>query len=160
MGLDISVYKNLKMIDKTKINFDKDEQDDYLEIYDQDFKKQLDGSDLIIGEYYDYDYAEGFNAGSYSSYNYWRNELAKLAGYESDEFVWENVEDGVFVELINFSDYDGIIGAKTSKKLYDDFCKFDNAAASLKDGRFYYIYKEFKEAFKIASENNGCVLFH
>ena len=159
MGLDISVYKNLKIIDKTKINFDKDEQDDYLEIYDQDFKKQLDGSDLIIGEYYDYDYAKEFRAGSYSGYNYWRNELAKLAGYESDVFVWENVEDGVFVELINFSDCDGIIGSKISKKLYNDFCEFDNTA-SLKDGGFYYIYKEFKEAFKIASENNGCVLFH
>ena len=159
MGLNISIYKNLKMINKTKINFDKDEQNDYLEIYNQDFKKQLNGSDLIIGEYYDYDCSEEFHIGSYSGYNYWRNELAKLAGYESDVFVWENVEDGVFVELINFSDCEGIIGSKTSKKLYDDFCKFDNIA-SLKDERFYYIYKEFKEAFKIASENNGCVLFH
>ena len=157
MGLDISVYKNLKIIDKLKINFDGNEEDDYLKIYEQDFEKQLD--DLIVDEYYDYDFYDGFRAGSYSGYNYWRNELAKLADYESDVFVWENVEDGVFVELINFSDCEGIIGSKTSKKLYDDFCKFDNIA-SLKDERFYYIYKEFKEAFKVASENNGCVLFH
>ena len=37
MGLDISVYKNLKIIDKLKINFDGNEEDDYLKIYEQDF---------------------------------------------------------------------------------------------------------------------------
>ena len=57
MGLDISIYKNVKMIDKLKINFDGNEEDDYLKIYEQDFEKQLD--DLIVDEYYDYDFYDG-----------------------------------------------------------------------------------------------------
>ena len=59
MGLDISIYKNVKMIDKLKINFDGNEEDDYLKIYEQDFEKQLD--DLIVDEYYDYDFYDFYD---------------------------------------------------------------------------------------------------
>ena len=123
----------------------------------------------------------GHRAGSYSGYNEWRRLLARAALGMSDEEVWNKIDSGVsysevpFGELINFSDADGVIGPIASQKLYNDFVKYEEPIMKKLD-RFYlkfedyeidgetydwfkFKYKDWKEAFRIAS-NNGAVIFH
>ena len=123
----------------------------------------------------------GHRAGSYSGYNEWRRLLARAALGMSDEEVWNKIDSGVsysevpFGELINFSDADGVIGPIASQKLYNDFVKYEEQIMKKLD-RFYlkfddyeidgetydwfkHKYKDWKEAFRVAS-NNGAVIFH
>ena len=119
-----------------------------------------------------YSYADNmrFRAGSYSGYNAWRNELAKLAGYPEIEYEsWGRTEKGFdggafkassgpFLELIKFSDCEGVIGTAVSKKLSKDFADFDQKAAEI-GGLFYELYTEWKQAFEMASDG-GFVNFN
>ena len=121
----------------------------------------------------------GFRAGSYSGYGEWRDDLAQAANYGSADNIWQNPESVIgrpFVELINFSDAEGIIGPVMSEKLYMDFVeqeenimkkvdewylKFDPEKEY--DGDtvkwFRSKYNDWKQAFNIA-RNNGAVIFH
>lgn len=185
MGLDISYYSNLKIAGP--ITGEDSDYDDYdVRVWnDKCFEYQL-GS---LKRDYLYETSNnsqhgGFRAGSYSGYNQWRNELAKMVGYKSAEEVWkdENFDSykkfnlrkdklqsingdivdkpKPFYELINFSDAEGVIGPEVAKKLYEDFVEFDQQAQEyLYDDWFYRLYEKWKEAFKIASQN-GAVSFH
>lgn len=182
MGLDISYYSNIKKV-LDKIDEEDDDYDEKVDnaydisdfcVYGEEhFKYQL--GELEIGAYYKGEYSMGFCAGSYGGYNFWRNQLSKLAGYSSDEEVWkefgklmrkyklkkiekQDISFPPFYELINFSDCEGTICSNVSKKLYEDFLKFDKKAKNI-DDYFYKKYKEWTNAFKIASDN-GAVCFH
>lgn len=99
-----------------------------------------------------------FRAGSYSGYGEWRNQLAIFAGWPSAKHVWENVDTGPFVELINFSDCEGYIGPQVAAKLAKDFA--DHAARAAKaEPWFAALYRSWRTAFEIASDG-GCVVFH
>jgi hypothetical protein len=117
-----------------------------------------------------------FRAGSYSGYNQWRNELSIIAGYDSVDQVWKDFDSNIrlvklkriegenaklkpFYELINFSDAEGLIGPEICKKLYQDFMDFDDKAKEVEDSWIYEKYLEWKEAFKVASDD-GLVAFH
>lgn len=172
MGLNISYGKNLKVVGDAKRD-----EDGELENYDlRQFYINPDfpGREGQVSENvaYDYDDADGFRAGSYGGYNGWRNELAKLAGYKESEYenhgasrrgfantVFCNPVPGPFMELINFSDCEGVIGAKVSKKLAKDFAEFNDKAINHENERFVTVYKDFKKAFECAAEN-GFVDFH
>jgi len=183
MGLDISYYSNLKMSGPCTGD-DSDYDCDVRVCNEECFEYQL-GS---LKRDYLYESTSNsqhgsFGAGSYSGYNQWRNELAIMAGYNGAEEVWQDesfdsfkrfnlrkdkldyiIGDPVekvkpFYELINFSDAEGYIGSEVSKKLYQDFVDFDEKAKNHTEGWFYRKYCEWKEAFRIAS-NNGAVGFH
>ena len=123
----------------------------------------------------------GHRAGSYSGYNEWRRLLAQAALGLTDTEVWARVDAGEsydnipFGELINFSDADGTIGPVASAKLYNDFVQYEEDVMNRLD-RFYLKfedyeidgdtyhwfkqkYKDWKETFRVAS-NNGAVIFH
>ena len=134
-----------------------------------------DGFGYGTGEEY------SFRAGSYSGYGEWRDLLARLALDMSSEGVWNKIDSGEgyteipFSDVINFSDADGIIGPVASKKLHNDFVNYEKDIMKkldryyLKfedfeiDGETYdwfkHKYKDWKEAFRIAS-NKGAVIFH
>ena len=123
----------------------------------------------------------GFRAGSYSGYGEWRDLLAKVALDMGVQGVWNKIDDGgnyseiPFSEQLNFSDADGVIGPVASKKLYNDYVSYEKDIMKKLDR--YYLkfedfeidgetyewfkqkYKDWKEAFRIAS-NNGAVIFH
>ena len=112
-----------------------------------------------------------FSAGSYSSYNNWRNELAKLAGWPEGEYkqygrgwksyaasVW-NAKEGPFWELIYFSDCEGVIGFNVAAKLAKDFETFEDKAKNHPNERFRTIYENMHMAFALAA-NSGVVQFH
>lgn len=158
MGLDIRAYSNVNFVRE----FPEDDEDDChgKEIrvsINQDFPERCKN---LKGGIYSFEDSMGFRAGSYSGYNQWRNELAVFSGYEDDKDAWKK-EFGPFWELIYFSDCEGCIDFEISKKLYKDFCDFDDKAKIYdrnEDSYFYQKYNSWKDAFELAS-NNGCVSF-
>src|SRR5262249_17833337 len=67
-----------------------------------------------------------FRAGSYSNYNWWRDQLSRMAHELSAHEFWlieprAKVTRRAFVELIDFSDCEGIIGPVVADKLARDF---------------------------------------
>lgn len=177
MGLDITAYKGLKEVTKGEA-FDEDgvlkwEGDNDKYVYphiDRNFAERAD--DIKNKTPYRYEDSIGHAAGSYGGYNHWRNSLAKLAGYpeaEYDEFgvtkkshaayVWATPDDGPFMEIINFSDCEGIIGTAVSRKLAKDFSDFQSQADEHHCDHFKRKYSEWRQAFEFASDN-GLVEFH
>ncbi len=170
MGLDITAYKGLKKEkDLTKL-------EDSVDWYDFCEENNIEKFNVNIhyperAKEIDSNFAYSFEGSfggvrgkSYGGYNRWRNQLAQLAGHPSDEYVWNNyqeLENKAFIELICFSDCEGIIGTEVSKKLAKDFQEFDERALQkgAQIGDFHAYYEEMKKAFEFASEN-GCVRFH
>lgn len=111
----------------------------------------------------------GLSSG-YGTYNGWREELAKLAGYpvQMREQYGREVESyctacwggaqGPFSEQINFSDCEGTIGPVVSAKLAKDYAEFAEKAEAV-DGYFWEKYQEWQVAFQLAADN-GAVKFH
>ena len=189
MGLDITAVSKLKPIEipdhleqwsDEYYDWEMEQEGSIVNIYTHDAFPEAsegleDGAYLELGERY------GFRAGSYSGYNEWRRLLARAALGMSDEEVWNKVDSGVgyneipFGELINFSDADGVIGPVSAEKLYNDFVNLEEDVMAqldryyLKfedfevDGETYHWFKhkynDWKEAFRIASDN-GAVIFH
>jgi hypothetical protein len=98
-----------------------------------------------------------FHAGSYGCYNSWREELSRFALGVEPGIVWENPGRFVgrpFVELINFTDCDGRVGARLAAKLADDFRGHDCGAVK----RFeelcpVALYEDFATAFALAARD-------
>ncbi len=179
MGLDITAYSKMKKMD---VLFNNDGEpvdpvtrepvDHYYNVRaNHDFPGRSDG--LEDGAYYDYVKSEHVFAHSYSGYNVWRETLARLAGYPLDSFLntfgvqenshaasafFGNVPDGApFVELVNFSDCEGVIGPVVAAKLLRDFQEFDERAKALGDDRFYVGYCQLKRGLELASDGGALV---
>lgn len=194
MGLDLSIVKNIKLYKKESECTD-DEIDDLhdskIHLYNNDSAfGQSDG--IETGFYYgEYDHSVEHLSWSYSGYSNWRNHLIDFIGFGNIdnlheqlmiitrdikiETVLEDKKEEIdipFVELCYFSDCEGFIGPKTSKKLYEDFVnkrdefhEFTKKKAEKEgynDGGVYYTrsYDRFIEHFRIASEENGAIIFH
>lgn len=111
-----------------------------------------------------------FRAGSYSGYNCWRDDLAKMAGwplgsYEQYGREWSShaasawaASEGPFLELIWFSDCEGVIGAEVSAKLAKDFAEYQSKADAHPEEYFRAKYAEWRKAFEMASDD-GAVIF-
>lgn len=118
--------------------------------------------------------AFSFRAGSYSGYNLWRDQLAKLAGYpETDHpaphrkgershaaFVWGQEPRGLpFEELVNFADNEGTLGTTICQKLLKDFKEFDQRAKEFSEDSWFYLkYQDWAYAIALAADG-GAVQF-
>lgn len=161
MGLNISSYSKLVKIAEEDIEFG-----DYgLPINNRirsffsnpDYPYHLSGLDnshfyLCKGEVF------GFRAGSYKTYNEWRNDLARLIGFIDQQQVWKTKSLVPFGELINFSDRDGSIGYIVASKLAKDFLEYDQLAKEVSIPFFYEKYQDWKRACEIASKS-GAIIF-
>jgi hypothetical protein len=160
MGLDISYYSNVKR--ERDINQNEDYETDSNACFypNPEYPERADG---LTEGYYSVESGSGFRAGSYGSYNKWRNSLAQIAGYGSAENAWKQGAggrtSGLFWELINFSDCEGLIGPVTSAKLAADFARYQHVADDHADSYFADRYVEWRLAFETAA-NNGAVSFH
>ena len=111
-----------------------------------------------------------FRAGSYSGYNWWREQLCRFALEVEPGEVWEDPDafaGKAFVELINFSDAEGAIGPRTAAKLARDF---QNHAArrgewaarhiANADEREYFVesYADWQHGFELAAQG-GVLIF-
>lgn len=182
MGLDITAYSKLEMVDVV-YDADGDPIDpvtreplgypdtDLARVYvNPDFPERADG---LARGYYLYGETLGFRAGSYSYYSRWREELAGLAGYPESpgegllasrhprsSGVWQSDGGGPFWELINFSDCEGAIGPETSAKLAKDFADFrERLSREAVSFGFTEGYDNFEQAFRLAADG-GAVCFH
>lgn len=98
----------------------------------------------------------------HGSYGAWRHELAQIAGFQSAHDLWTDVDlNAPFVELINFSDCEGSLGAAVCAKLAKDFEQFkEQATPKWADNPWSHeVYGNFHKAFKQAGERNGLVQF-
>lgn len=114
-----------------------------------------------------------FPAGPYSGYSEWRDALAELAGYPTAPHpssyrlgqsshaasVWADPKPGPFMELIHFSDCEGVIGTAVSAKLAKDFVAFQDKADAHPNAHFRAKYALWRKAFEMASDR-GAVRFH
>jgi len=177
MGLGISAFRNMKKLDVV-LDTDQEPIDpvtrkpveyDFIATINPDFPGRAD--DICDGAAYLAEASDGFTAGSYGSYNRWRDELAQLAGYPLGEYeqygkkwpsycaaVWDGAT-GPFSELIRFSDCEGVIGSTVSAKLAKDFADHQSKADTFSDEWFREQYACWRKAFEMAAQN-GCVLFH
>jgi hypothetical protein len=167
MGLSIYAISKIKLSGNI---IDDEPTDKDINVYPGTFNRI---SGLEVGLYQETDKSKhhDFQAGAYSTYNWFRRNLSTAIFGVAPEKIWLNTEayEGrPFFELIEFSDCDGIIGPDVSKKLHQDFethrpnmIKFclenfiddDQSYESVMD-----TYDNFTTAFKIASDG-GLVLF-
>lgn len=159
MGLDITAYKNLKVVENPQVDEDGEllnwetewQPGVSMEWSEKHFPGRGEGIDYKA--VYTWEEGYGFHAGSYSGYNWWRSKLEEFA--EGDSFQ----------ELINFADNEGVIGPVVSKKLLKDFTENEERvvkfADTLGDKGEWWInkYKEWEKAFEMAADN-GAVDFH
>lgn len=114
----------------------------------------------------------GFRAGSYSYYNFWRDQLSLFALEVPAEDVWFDARayrGRPFVELIDFTDCDGRIGTKVAAKLAADFTSHAARAKrhapsvthpeapddpEVGEG-WLQNYRDFARAFRIAAKNGA-----
>ena len=160
MGLDISYARGAERVEGVA-DADAAYEQSLEWIYpNPNFKDRAD--DLVEGAYR-VEEREHFRAGAYSYYNRWRAWLCLLALDCTPDRVWNDpktFEGTPFVELVNFSDCEGVIGPKTSAKLAKDFIDFtDRAESAPGEEGFVELYAEFRRAFVNASDR-GFVDFH
>jgi hypothetical protein len=145
MGLDISAYSRVVPITGEMMDAWR-----HPEVYvNPDFKERADGLENGIYRRLEGSKEHNFRAGSYSGYNWWRDELANMA------------RPPAFEELVNFSDCEGTIGHLTSAKLAADFAAHQEKADARRDDgtMFYQKYCDWRKACEIASDN-GFLSFH
>jgi hypothetical protein len=158
MGLDITAYERVKRTPRGGVDGD-DLENGFTRLYvNPDFPGRADEIENravyeVSGEELD------FRAGSYSGYNAWRDQLAQLVGRATAREVWEDPKPGPFVELINFADNEGTIGAGVAKKLAADFALWQPQADAHGDEWFRQHYALWRRAFEIAAKG-GAVCFH
>ena len=174
MGLDITAYRKLTPANGNEAFDETGElkyEDGWIQLCkNHDFPGSAD--DIQDRHAYKAEDSDGFHAGGYGGYNNFREQLAELAGYPQTEYekygkkwpsfaatVWNDPKPGPFVELINFSDCEGVIGCAASAKLAKDFADFQAKADAHEDERFRQKYAEWRKAFDMASDG-GAVRFH
>lgn len=171
MGLDITAYSRL--VEEANPELEEDGQlvdENLIRLWENpDFQGRLDGL-KGNGVYRTSGECGGFRAGSYGGYTAWREELARIAGYEPGQIEihgkprssycakpWAGAS-GPFSEQINFSDCEGTIGPVVSAKLAKDYAEFLPFAEAV-GGRFLELYLDWKSAFELAADQ-GAVIFH
>lgn len=165
MGLDITAHAKIALAPDAKIE---DGEPVAYEVFwiakqvegtERDFPGRTEG--LVHGACYTKgERSMDFRAGAYSSYNRWREWLARLAGYEVEELFDRLPAEGPFVELINFTDCDGVIGPTCAGKLAKDFATYQTQAETSKSPPGYLeFYNKMRAAFELAADG-GAVRFH
>lgn len=153
MGLDLSAYSNLQLVECSE-----QPCDDHVHVYpNSDFPGR---ADRLVKGCYTYGKRFHFRGGSYSGFNEWREWLSDIALGVSPREVWDDPERFVgkpFVELINFSDCEGVIGPETSAKLAKDFAEHAQEAARRDTGYEYLKYRDWWKAFELAAGNGGVI---
>lgn len=186
MGLDIFAVSHLKYVrsipkGKGLGRLEQEVQDkgkEFFEVYfilspnDPAHRARLTGMKPGLYEYTTKSRRHGFRAGSYSYYNWWRNELANFALGVDAEDVWfepHMYRGQPFVELINFTDCDGRIGTTVAAKLAADFtshtAKAKRFAATVThpdapddpDTGTYWLqnFRDFATAFRLAAKDGA-----
>lgn len=186
MGLCISALSGFKVIDIDIFEKSDEEMDAiygsnrHFSCNNKAFLKQQ--GDIPSDSFYTSSESRNVLNLSYSGYGAFRESLAKLAKYpftsvdeneteyykdwmarnpysaSSDKLFKDNV-DMPFLELVFFSDCEGIICNKIVKKLADDFDMFLNLLEGELDPMAIMHYNHFAETIRWAADNDGVLVF-
>lgn len=158
MGLDITYHRSVTFLRPKDEDGEYDWRGGEDALYvNPDFVERADGLETGI---YRVEGGGGFRAGGYGGYNEWRRQLAEQIGGYTPESAWggHGGASTPFVELVNFSDCEGVIGPITSAKLARDFAAH-RAKADEIGGWFAEQYGNWQTAFEAAADG-GVVIFH
>jgi hypothetical protein len=121
--------------------------------------------------------------GAYSSFNRWRNEIARIAGYEFEEYdgiqapvldwdnltqknvegEWDKTPDEPLLVLFAHSDCDGVIHPEQAKALADRLDAVKHKLPKKKDwghiGSWQETTQKFIDGLLLAAENGEDVEF-
>lgn len=161
MGLDIfAIEKAVRVSDDMEKDFDELGLDEGA-VVRICISPTFEAHDHLQNGIYLYQGSMDFAAGSYSTYNGFREELCVMVHKVYAEIIWKNPEiykGSDFYELINFSDCEGVIGPTTSQKLAADFKKHRETYALECNAWALEHYDDWTKAFELAS-NDGMVIF-
>lgn len=169
MGVSISVYDDVKIIDEQNENEDMDYSFQvYVSLDEEDQKFKV--KNLEYGRYYEGVGVDGIDY-SYSTHNRFREYLMKLIGREDlldddGKIKWEILSDNSdipFYNLINFSDCEGCFDWEISQKLYKDFETFNEKNKEMSYFLFGYYqqyYHRWLDITKEGSKVNSVVNFN
>ena len=158
MGLDISVYQNIKKV----ITEDYEEFDFAAFVIDDRWLykiKNLEKNAKYVG-----DIAEPEVGYSYSSHYQFRNYLCEIIlEREVKRFSDEELDEKMpFIELIDFADNEGCLDWEVSEKLYKDFVEYKDKAVKYleeqNEPHFRDRYLDWLKVFEVAKER-GVVVF-
>lgn len=155
MGLDVSVYKNIKLAKN------EEESDFQAYVSDDNWKRKI--KNLQEDAYYVGDMAKVISY-AYSSHNRFREQLIKLIGRadlldNEGHIKWNELpEDLPFINFIDFADNEGCLDWEVSKTIYDDFAKYKEKAENELNQYELGNYLKWLSAFDM-SRNNGVVVF-
>lgn len=170
MGLDITAYSKLEA-DPSIADGDQAYYEGAIWLYVEEGREGR-AEPLTGGAYRCHGEQMGFRAGSYSGYNLWREYLAEMIG-TTPKAIWNRRDEtpkppvDPFVELIDFSDCEGVIGSKVAAKLAKDFATLAHLVEPFakkitnSDNREWFVakYNEWRKAFELAADG-GAVRFH
>jgi hypothetical protein len=161
MGLDITAYRRVEEVPSPELDADDFPVDWKCQtrfLDNTDFPGRFEG--LKAEAIYAFADSFDFRAGSYSGYGWWREQLAALAGYSTED-AWNGRADGKpFIELVNFADNEGTLGPAVCARLAKDFADFDDRAkAHSPETWFYESYCNWRKAFEMGADR-GAVDFH
>ncbi len=148
MGLDITAYRDIFKINEGKV-IDKD--DGFFVYINNNFDAH---DDLTTGRYDSIEDCFSFGVG-YNWYDQFRTQLSLLTGVKRGRM---KKGDKLF-ELIFFSDCEGVIGAKTSQKIYDDLVSIKDKATDTLHPNYLSFFRNLLIAFELA-RHDGCVVFN
>ncbi|OOY04598.1 hypothetical protein [Thioclava sp. F28-4] len=180
MGLTVAAFKNARRVnayindENRAIERDTGKEIDAFKAGNHPFYQRY-APEFVQGQLYTFDEIFRFEAGSYSYYADFREELAALGVAMDDDFEpWceEDPQSVVqrymqecyewtplpFSGLIAFSDCDGTLGCSAVMKLAQDFADHAHLAAKLESERFRKDYAAWQRALALASAS-GCIIF-
>ena len=170
MGLDVSVYRNYKVIERNEENVDEDgyfEGDYDFHVYQAIPEWNYKCEELEIDEYYTADRICHSISYPYSSHMWFRKELLKLIGRDDlikgYDIDWDGIVENTdmdFYEFINFSDCEGTLDSKISKVILGNFLKYEDKVRGMdREDRFVNCYDSWIETFTEGSKDNSVVIF-
>ena len=161
MGLDVSVYKNIKVTES------EEDYDFTAFVIDESWLykiKNLEVDKNYLGECTDANVSY-----SYSTHSRFRCELLNLTGNlkalkEPFEIDWVQLSKNnkvPFYELINFADNEGCLDFEISEKLYAEFIEWEEVAVKYFEDDDYFKgkYLDWLNVFK-NGKDKGVVVFH
>lgn len=154
MGLDIIAHEHATFV-RPDLGPD-DDGEDGLVFTPGNYPEFAGREDGLAEGWYEVDGETVSWSRSYHGYGWWRENLARMAGYTA-EGLWANPDPSVpFFELVHFADNEGTIGPVTSAELAKDFGDYAEQAArfaqTIDHGDAWLAsYEELGRAFRVAS---------
>ncbi len=175
MGLDVEAVSHLRyvrpipsdtVLERLRAELageDKEMDDVYFLIHPNEasFRRQLVGTKSGLYQFTPASRQHNFRVGPYSYYDWWREQLRRFALGVTPATVWKNprrFKGKPFVQLIDFSDVGGRIGAQVASALAEDFRSYRGRAKrfadSLEDGDDWLeVYGDFARGMRLAAQD-------